>query len=103
MFNHSEIDQFNSQGFIIAPGLASVETCQHMLAVVRDSIDPPLAPVEFETDVQNPGSPSDRLSPGGNTPRRLLHAYTRDQRPEHQHHRDLTPVVPLADNCLRAG
>lgn len=27
-------------------------------------------------------------------------AYTLDQRPDYQHHRDLTPVVPLADSCL---
>ncbi len=29
-------------------------------------------------------------------------AYTKDQRPDHQHHRDLAPVVPLADDCLTA-
>jgi ectoine hydroxylase len=28
---------------------------------------------------------------------------TRFKRPEYQHHRDFTPVVPLADNCLNAG
>lgn len=27
-------------------------------------------------------------------------AYRREVRPEHQHHRDLTPVVPLDDACL---
>ncbi len=32
----------------------------------------------------------------------VANAGTRDQRPEHQHHRDLTPVVPLADDCLLA-
>ena len=30
----------------------------------------------------------------------VSNAYTRDGRPDHQHHRDLTPVVPLADDCL---
>jgi phytanoyl-CoA hydroxylase len=78
MFNQNQIDQFNNQGFIIERKLASEEVCRKMLGVARESIDPPLAPVEFETDVQYPGSPADRLSPGGDTPRRLLHAFTRD-------------------------
>ena len=29
-------------------------------------------------------------------------AYTKEQRPDHQHHRDLAPVVPLSDDCLTA-
>lgn len=30
----------------------------------------------------------------------VSNAYTKDQRPDHKHHRDLTPVVPMADDCL---
>jgi len=30
----------------------------------------------------------------------VSNAATRRQRPDHQHHRDLTPVAPLADDCL---
>ena len=33
----------------------------------------------------------------------VANAWSRDQRPEHQHHRDLTPVMPLADDCLLAA
>ena len=33
----------------------------------------------------------------------VSNALTRQQRPDHQHHRDLTPVVPLADDCLLAN
>lgn len=36
----------------------------------------------------------------------VANAYRRETRPEHQHHRDLTPVTPLDDTCLleqRAG
>ncbi len=32
----------------------------------------------------------------------VSNALTRDKRPDHQHHRDLTPVAPLADDCLLA-
>ena len=30
-------------------------------------------------------------------------AYRKCQRPEHQHHRDLSPVVPTRDDCLSVG
>lgn len=30
----------------------------------------------------------------------VANAYTKEQRPDHQHHRDLTPVAPLPDDCL---
>ncbi len=76
-FTPDQVHEFNRKGFIIERSLASKGLCRKMLEVVNQSIDPPLAPVEFETDVQYPGSPTDRLSPGGDTPRRLLHAYTR--------------------------
>ena len=33
----------------------------------------------------------------------VTNALTRDQRPDYQHHRDLSPVVPLTDDCLLAG
>ena len=33
----------------------------------------------------------------------VANAYTRQQRPEWKHHRDLTPVTPLGDDCLLAG
>ena len=79
MFNDSQVKDFHDDGFIIERGLASAELCEHMLEIVMRSVDPPLAPLEFETDVQYPGSPQDRLSPGGDTPRRLLHAYTRNK------------------------
>ena len=33
----------------------------------------------------------------------IANAATRRRRPDHQHHRDRSPVVPLADDCLRAN
>ncbi len=32
----------------------------------------------------------------------VANAATREDRPDHKHHRDLSPVRPLADDCLRA-
>lgn len=78
MFTPAQIAAFHTNGFMVARQLATRAECEKMLEVVLFSINPPLAPLEFETDVQYPGAPTDRLSPGGDTPRRLLHAYTRD-------------------------
>jgi L-proline 4-hydroxylase len=33
----------------------------------------------------------------------ISNALTRHKRPDYQHHRDLTPVIALADDCLLAG
>ena len=33
----------------------------------------------------------------------VVNQQTRFKRPDYQHHRDFTPVVPLADDCLTAG
>ena len=30
----------------------------------------------------------------------VANAYTKTQRPDYKHHRDLTPIVPLGDDCL---
>lgn len=78
-FTTDEFDAFQRDGYVIVRGLADKARCDAMADAVRASLNPPLAPLEFETDVQYPGSPSDRLSPGGDTPRRLLNAYTRDR------------------------
>ncbi len=78
MFDQKSIAQFHEDGFIITPALAPASLCESIRKVALASIDPLLAPVEYESDVQYPGSPVDRQSLGGNTPRRLLNAYTRD-------------------------
>ncbi|MEM7193638.1 MAG: phytanoyl-CoA dioxygenase family protein [Pseudomonadota bacterium] len=78
MFSNREIDEFKQNGFIVARSLLDTDGCTAMRNAITASLNPPLAPLEFETDVQYPGAPADRLSPGGDTPRRLLHAYTRD-------------------------
>lgn len=79
MLDSESVAEFNERGFIIERGLAPMSLCESMRRIALASLDPLLPPVEFETDVQYPGSPSDRLSPGGDTPRRLLNAYTRDE------------------------
>ncbi len=72
-----QLQQFNDDGYFIARKLASDDVVADMNRVTDDSINPPLAPVEYEADVHYPGAPESKIAPGGQTPRRLLNAYTR--------------------------
>ncbi len=74
----AQLNQFNSDGYLIERGLADSELIASMNRVIDDSVHPALAPVEYEADVHYPGAPESKSAPGGQTPRRLLNAYTRD-------------------------
>jgi len=73
-----QLNRFNSDGYLIERGLAGSELIANMNRVIDDSVSPALAPVEYEADVHYPGAPASKSAPGGQTPRRLLNAYTRD-------------------------
>ena len=75
----TDIDDFNRNGYLVVSGLADQATCDNMLSEIRSCLSPLRGPAEFEVDVRYPGSPDNRLSEGGDTPRRLLHAYGRSQ------------------------
>ena len=72
------LQAFHASGYLIERGLASRETVAAMNAIIADTVNPALAPVEYEADVHYPGSPESKNAPGGQTPRRLLNAYARD-------------------------
>ena len=72
------VEAFNRDGYYVARSLISAAEVNTLVALIDDSLSPALAPVEFEADVHYPGAPSSRTAPGGQTPRRLLHAYGRD-------------------------
>ena len=74
----AQLSSFHEDGFLIERGLAGKELITTMNQVVDDSVNPALAPVEYEADVHYPGAPESKIAPGGQTPRRLLNAYTRD-------------------------
>jgi phytanoyl-CoA hydroxylase len=69
--------QFFEQGFLIRRQLMPYEITSSLIETIDRSLAPALAPVEFEADVHYPGAPASRSAPGGQTPRRLLHAFTR--------------------------
>ena len=71
--------QFDRDGFLIVRDMAPEYLRQEMLHVVTTSLNPPLGPLEYETEIRYPGAPPNIEAPGGRTPRRLLNAYARDQ------------------------
>ena len=71
-------ERFARDGFLVRRRLLGPEVTDALVALIDRSLEPALAPVEFEADVHYPGSPESREAPGGHTPRRLLHAFTRD-------------------------
>ncbi len=73
----SERERFAADGYLVVPGLVAPEVCDAVTAEVVAALDPVLAPAEFEADVGYPGSPESRAATGGDTPRRLLNAYSR--------------------------
>jgi phytanoyl-CoA hydroxylase len=72
-----EAEAFAADGYLVLPGLVPAATCEAIVAEVEASLDPVLAPAEFEADVGYPGAPESRDAEGGDTPRRLLNAYSR--------------------------
>ena len=72
------VNRFERDGYLIVPGLASLEVRTCMRKTVTSALDPLQGPAEFEAEVGYPGSPASRDADGGDTPRRLLNAYSRD-------------------------
>jgi phytanoyl-CoA hydroxylase len=72
-----EVAAFERDGYLVAPSLASEETCEAITRVSRDHLARNMAPIEYEVDVGYPGAPGSVDEEGGNTPRRLLHAFAR--------------------------
>jgi len=69
--------RFATDGYVVVPGICSAAFCDGLAAEVREALHPVLGPAEYEADVGYPGAPQNREAPGGDTPRRLLHAYSR--------------------------
>ena len=74
----SELAAFAEQGFLVRRGLTSEFICDEIANMAQHHLDVNLAPIEYEVDVQYPGAPRSREAVGGDTCRRLLHAYSRD-------------------------
>lgn len=79
VLSEAQLISFQRDGFVVAPGLLEDHIIEQMRDVADDHVAAQLAPVEYEVDVQYPGSPTDAKAKGGETTRRLLHAYSRHE------------------------
>lgn len=70
---------FTDNGYLVVHDLVPNTVIDTMRNLVTQSLHPPLGPLEYEAEVQYPGAPSGLEMEGGLTPRRLLHAYSRDE------------------------
>lgn len=90
--SEADLDSFRKDGYLILRGLVPPELCARLDGIIEESLQPPMAPVEYEADVHYPGAPQNKSAQGGFTPRRLLFAYSR-----HQLFRDLATDSVLID------
>lgn len=79
MLNSAHLQSFANNGFLVLPGFSSDAQCTALEQATKGALNPALAPLEFEAEVHYPGAPQDKSAPGGWTPRRLLHAFSRDR------------------------
>ncbi|MEZ5560832.1 MAG: phytanoyl-CoA dioxygenase family protein [Pseudomonadales bacterium] len=70
-------DAFARDGFVVVRGFCPPPVWERIRVEVLDALDPLLGPAEFEAELGYPGAPASRDASGGDTPRRLLHAYSR--------------------------
>lgn len=77
-FSPTEFEDFERNGFVVLRQLADADVLHRMRQVTQQHATSAVAPVEFEADLQYPGSPETREAPGGRTVRRLKQALARD-------------------------
>ena len=70
---------FARDGYLVRRKVLGEAEITELNRFIGESLDPLVGPAEFEADVGYPGAPVDRAAPGGDTPRRLLHAYARSE------------------------
>jgi phytanoyl-CoA hydroxylase len=74
-----QMEQFNSDGYLILRGMVTPVACELMLSVTREHLRKALPPLEYEAEVGYPGAPKSLDEPGGRTVRRLRGAYRRHE------------------------
>ena len=68
---------FNSHGYLVVRQLAGAERVQRLRGIAEQQLSVAAPPLEYEADLDYPGAPAHLDTEGGDTVRRLLHAYSR--------------------------
>ncbi len=77
MLTPEEVSRFHTNGFVVVKGLVADATRSKLQLIAESHLRQNLAPIEYEVDVQYPGSPTDSDAIGVSTARRLLQACSR--------------------------
>lgn len=78
MLNQQQIEQFKIDGYLVLPELLTPEVLAAANYATQQGLDNRVEPFELEAEVNYPGAPDSTADIGGETIRRLLHAYQRD-------------------------
>ncbi len=90
--------EFERDGYAVLRGFVPPEWRERMMEVTRRDVAALREPIEYEADVQYPGSPESREAPGGRTVRRLRQALSRD--PVFQEWLSYPPLVSCLQQLL---
>jgi phytanoyl-CoA hydroxylase len=77
-FSEHEIHRFYSNGYLVVPQLIPVDYIETMKQITQRDLLAHQGEIEYEADVQYPGSPPSLHAAGGKTARRLRQAISRD-------------------------
>lgn len=77
-FLDGEVEQFQRDGYFICRSLVPQNYVEKILQIAERDTSGELGDIEYEADVQYPGSPVSRHAQGGRTIRRLRQAFSRD-------------------------
>lgn len=79
MLTPNQITQFQQNGFLVLPQLASPTFCAEVLTFAKQQLADEAPPLEFEADTGYTGAPSSKEDVGGKTVRRLLQIASRSK------------------------
>lgn len=77
MLSSKQVEAFGRDGFLVLRGLGSPALCNQLVELTSGWLAAQQHPLEYEADVDYPGSPASRAAEGGLTVRRLRQAYSR--------------------------
>ena len=74
----AQLQQFKIDGYLVLPNALNHAELKALNTLALQHVEKRLAPFELEADVNYPGAPNSQSAIGGQTIRRLLQAYHRD-------------------------
>ena len=77
-FSPEEVARFQTDGYIVVPGLVPQESIQAMQRITQRDLAAHQGDIEYEAELSYPGAPESIDAEGGRTARRLRQAISRD-------------------------